>query len=68
MVYRVYQKEYFDENLPYSLLDKGYIAKGDYFTAKTLIPGDYVIMRESQEHLDYIRTINVEKRKPIVLE
>lgn len=58
-MYRVYSKEYFEKTLVYSLEDKGYMTKFHWGDEVYAPYGRYVIMRESNEHLDYVADILV---------
>lgn len=63
-MYRVYDKDYFDEELPWSLDDDNWLYRSesldfliDYCSYDQPIIRDYVIMRESNEHLDFSQNL-----------
>lgn len=60
-MYRVYYKSTFEDVLPWSLEDDNYLWRGAYDVIADVLEKHaaewgrpYVIMRESNEHLDYI--------------
>lgn len=63
MTYRVYEKSLFDETLPWSLEDKNYLLRTEDYENAAQIAHDLfeveavVIVRESKEHLDFMKEV-----------
>lgn len=64
-IYRVYTSDIFNELLPWNLEDSNWIFRGTYDGVKEMIQktnlrvSGYVIMRESNEHLDFIEEVEL---------
>ncbi len=63
--YRAYTNEVFNELLPWSLEDGNWIFRGTYDGVKEMAQktklrvSGFVIMRESNEHLDFIEEVEL---------
>lgn len=63
MTYRVYEKRVFEETLPWSLEDKYYLLRTEDYEGAAQLAHDMfeveavVIMRESKEHLDFMKEV-----------